>query len=81
MTRNDRLNLQIIDASERVLRSWQGTPEELGETLEVATSPPWGLDPVSMFDDCEKRATARKRLLACDGGRELYELEMKSRRG
>ena len=75
---------KFFDLMERALNEWKGTPEELGETLEVATEtiepPPQKGSP--LYDSCiawrEEIHTARKRLR--DAGANcvaLYDAERK----
>jgi hypothetical protein len=72
---------------EKVLDTWQGTPEELGETLEEA------LAVIDVFggtweEQHHKRKLllankmqARKKILACQGGKELIYAEERERFG
>jgi hypothetical protein len=61
----------------RVLDSWPGTPEELGAVVYDATRTPYGVTEKLRRADMDVVSLARKRLLSCDGGRELYEAERK----
>lgn len=64
-------------AVEKVLKTWKGTPEELGATLYNATNHIWSLTEQGRNQERSIRATARKQILECDGGAELLLLEHK----
>jgi hypothetical protein len=60
---------------EKVLDNWEGTPEELGATLETAVSLPFTFS----RQESEERATARARLFSVKGGKELFKHEYQNR--
>ena len=70
---------------ETVLDEWKGTPEELGEVLEVASSIPtvygYKLDGTPIVDTRREVSTARSRLGQLPHGRELLQEEIRQRRG
>lgn len=69
MTNNDTLLLKVID-------SFPGTPEELGDCLEEARSNCWLELTEKARQAClERKATARNRILTCEGGLELLMKE------
>jgi hypothetical protein len=73
--------MRFDDAVERVLESWEGTPEELGATLEQSFPTIWSWQSrESKRKDQQKKTSARKRILACPGGEELLALEGRRRK-
>ena len=59
----------MAELVERILRTFPGTPEELGALMYDATMP------VACPDDAERKYRARRLVSEHDGGKELIELE------